>query len=176
MRTARPFNGNSLPLMSFTAPATVDAIRPGDTAVVFMRGAGGDAVNTNRCAGCTLRNITVYSSAGGGGAVGMIGSTSSLMERVYVMPKPGTDRLVSATSAIFFVVRGLGSQIRLSRAIRTMDDGFWFYGRVVGGVQSQPTASSSLPRSSCRRARPPRSRRKSLTSSTARFLQQWSAL
>jgi hypothetical protein len=144
MRTARPFNGNSLPLMSFTAPATVDAIRPGDTAVVFMRGAGGDAVNTNRCAGCTLRNITVYSSAGGGGAVGMIGSTSSLMERVYVMPKPGTDRLVSATSAIFFVVRGLGSQIRLSRAIRTMDDGFWFYGRVVGGVQSQPSSTSLL--------------------------------
>ena len=99
-------------------------------------------MNTNHCTGCTLRNITVYSSAGGGGAVGMIASTSSLLERVYLMPKPGTDRLISATSAVFVGVRGLGSQIRLSRAIRTTDDGFWFYGRVVGSVQSQPSSAS----------------------------------
>ena len=58
------------------------------------------------------------------------------------MPKPGTDRLISATSAIFVGVRGLGSQIRLSRGIRTTDDAFWFYGRVVGSVQSQPSSTS----------------------------------
>ena len=34
MLTARPFSGDRLPLMSLTAPATVDAIRPGDIAVV----------------------------------------------------------------------------------------------------------------------------------------------
>ena len=36
----------------------------------------------------------------------MIAATSSLMERVYLMPKPGTDRLISAISAIFVGVRG----------------------------------------------------------------------
>ena len=142
MLTARPFIGDRLSLMSFTAPATVDAIRPGDIAVVRLRAFGGDPVNANHCTGCTLRNITVYSTAAGGGAVGMISSTSSVLERVYLMPKPGTDRLISATSAIFVGVGGLGSQIRLSRAIRTTDDGFWFYGRVVGSVQSQPSSTS----------------------------------
>ena len=106
MLTARPFIGDRLSLMSFTAPATVDAIRPGDIAVVRLRAFGGDPVNTNHCTGCTLRNITVYSSAAAGGAVGMISSRSSVLERVYLMPKPGTDRLISATSAIFVGVRG----------------------------------------------------------------------
>ena len=72
----------------------------------------------------------------------MISTTSSVLERVYLMPKPGTDRLISATSAIFVGVGGLGSQIRLSRGIRTTDDAFWFYGRVVGSVQSQPSSAS----------------------------------
>ena len=38
MLTTRPFIGDRLPLMSFTAPATVDAIRPGDIAVVALAG------------------------------------------------------------------------------------------------------------------------------------------
>jgi hypothetical protein len=142
MLTARPFSGDRLSLMSFTAPATVDAIRPGDTAVVRLRAFGSDAVNTNHCTGCTLRNITVYTTASGGAAVGMIASRSNVLERVYVMPKPGTDRLISTTSAIFVGVAGLGSRIRLSRGIRTTDDAFWFYGRVVGTVQSQPGNTS----------------------------------
>jgi hypothetical protein len=78
----------------------------------------------------------------------MILSRSSLLERVYAMPKPGTDRLISATSAAFVGVRGLGSQIRLSRAIRTIDDGFWFFGRVVGKVESQPNSTSLVVSSS----------------------------
>lgn len=142
MLTARPFSGDRLTLMSFTAPATVDAVRPGDIAVVAMRAFGGDAVNMNRCTGCTVRNVTVYSTAAGGAAVGMFGSRSNLVERVYLMPKPSTDRLISATSAVFVAFRGLGTRIHLSRAIRTTDDGFWFYGRVIGSVQSQPSSTS----------------------------------
>ena len=146
MLTTRPFIGDRLSLMSFTAPATVDAIRPGDIAVVRLRAFGSDPVNANHCTGCTLRNITVYSTASGGAAVGMISSRSSVLERVYLMPKPGTDRLISATSAIYVGVGGLGTQIRLSRGIRTTDDAFWFYGRVVGSVQSQPIAPASSSR------------------------------
>jgi hypothetical protein len=96
MLTARPFSGDRLPLMSVTAPATVDAIRPGDIAVVRLRAFGSDPVNANHCTGCTLRNITVYSTASGGAAVGMISSRSSVLERVYLMPKPGTDRAADA--------------------------------------------------------------------------------
>ena len=66
MLTARPFSGDRLPLMGHTAPLIVDTIRPGDIAVVALRAFGADAVNTNHCTGCTLRNITVYSTATAG--------------------------------------------------------------------------------------------------------------
>jgi len=142
MLTQIPFSGDHFTVSSFTAPEAVGAVRPGDVVVIVMRGGGGDAVNANHCTGCTLRNITVYSAATGGAAVGMPGSTSNLMERIYVVPKLGTDRLISTTSAIFVGTAGPGNQIRLSRGIRTTDDAFWFFGRIVGSVQSQPTAAS----------------------------------
>jgi hypothetical protein len=56
---------------------------------------------------------------------------------VYVMPKPGTDRLVSAIGGINFQASGPNNVIRLSRAIRTQDDGFGLYNWITGIVQSQ---------------------------------------
>ena len=48
--------------MSFTAPATVSAVRPGDIVVLAMQEFE-HPVNTNRSNGFTFRNIAVYSSA-----------------------------------------------------------------------------------------------------------------
>lgn len=63
------------------------------------------------------------------------------MERVYAIPKPGTDRLVSSSAGIFmYDVSGPNNQMRLSRAIRTLDDGLAIVGRFVGTVQSQTSA------------------------------------
>src|SRR6185503_10021324 len=59
------------------------------------------------------------------------------MERVYTIPKPGTDRLVSAIGTAAFTVSGPNDRIRLSRAIRTMDDPFAFFVPSAGTVQSQ---------------------------------------
>src|SRR5262249_48058922 len=60
MSTQLPFTGDHLPVTGTTSPPTLSAIRPGDVVVVSMRDSS-DAVNTNHCLGCTLRNITVYS-------------------------------------------------------------------------------------------------------------------
>ena len=137
MLSQLPLTGNTFPLTSFTAPATVSAIRPGDVVVLSMRG-GSDAINLNHCNDCTVRNVTVYACGCGGAAVGAISAQGNLMERVYTIPKPGTDRLVSTLSAVAIGIGGPNNRIRLSRAIRTMDDGLWFYGRVAGTAQSQP--------------------------------------
>jgi len=136
MLTQLPFTGERFPVMDATAPTTLAAVRPGDVAVITMR-AGGDAVGINHCTGCTIRNITAYTSGGGGSGVGVISGQSNTIERVYVVPKPGTDRLVSTTSGVMVGPSGPNNQIRLSRSIRTMDDGFWFFGRSIGTVQSQ---------------------------------------
>jgi hypothetical protein len=134
--TQRPFSGDHFAVVN-TAPATLQAVRVGDVAVLLMRG-GADAINTNHCTGCTLRNITVFSCGCGGSAVQASPAESVVMERIYAIPKPGTDRLVSAISAAVIGLAGPNNQIRLSRGIRTTDDAFWFYGRVVGTVQNQP--------------------------------------
>ena len=70
---------------------------------------------------------------------------SIVMERIYAIPKPGTDRLVSgSTTAASVSFVGPNNQVRLSRAIRTMDDGFAFGGPSVGTVQSQTGAQSLI--------------------------------
>jgi hypothetical protein len=141
MLTQLPITGNRFPVMGFTAPSTISAVRPGDIVVLAMRtGSGGIAVS--HCSMCTLRNITVYSCSCGGAGVAAIAGKSITMERVYAIPKPGTDRLVSVTSAAFIGVAGPNNQIRLSRGIRTMDDAFWFFGRSIGTVHAQLTARS----------------------------------
>lgn len=89
---------------------------------------------TYRCRGCTLRNITVYSGASA--AVDGMHSDSTVWERIYSIPKPGTDRLIS-TFGIGFLAAGPNNQIRLSRAIRTLDGGITPYVWATGQVVSQ---------------------------------------
>src|SRR5215471_4475109 len=132
MATQLPFPGNDLSMKSETASTTLAAVRPGDVAVVAFAGSS-NAVTGNHCNGCTFRNITVYASD-----CGAVGTTDgTVMERVYSIPKPGTDRLVSTYGIFLMPFTGPNNQIRLSRAIRTMDDGFTVGGEFVGTVQAQ---------------------------------------
>jgi uncharacterized protein (TIGR03437 family) len=116
-----------------TPSAIAALIRPGDIAFLCMRGHGPSVVVVN-CTGCTARNIAIYSGA----AVGFEGgfARSSLFERIYIIPKPGTDRLASNFTGIQ-MSGGLGNQIRLNRLIRTMDNGIEYSARFVGTVKSQ---------------------------------------
>jgi hypothetical protein len=134
--TKLPFNGTSVSLVNPSVPRTLSAVRPGDVVAISLRG-NSDAVVAGQCTGCTLRNITVYSCGCGGGAVQVNSGQSTVLERIYSIPKPGTDRLISTTNAAVIGFSGPNNQIRLSRGIRNTDDAFWLFGRVVGTVQTQ---------------------------------------
>jgi hypothetical protein len=139
MKAQRPFTGNSFTIVDENVPwSTSDVlarIQPGDTAVLTARGAGPPIVADN-CDGLTLRNIKIFSSGIGGLSVS--NSRRTLIERVYVMPKPGTDRLISTNADGITVSQpGDGTTIRLCRAIRTLDDGFSPHSLVYGTVQSR---------------------------------------
>ena len=141
MAAQSPMSGNLITLIPYDTIPTAQSmvmIRPGDVAVVAMR-TNLSTVITDRCISCTLRNVTVYS--GTNAAVQTNFSSSSTIERVYMIPKPGTDRLVSAFG-INSIHPGPNSSIRLSRAIRSMDDGFGLFGHVTGLVQSQPSSKT----------------------------------
>jgi uncharacterized protein (TIGR03437 family) len=136
MATQVPIAGNRFTITPYDinpTPQNMSMVRPGDIAVVAMRNNYATIV-ADRCNSCTLRNITIYS--GTNAAVDSYFSPSSTFERVYMIPKPGTDRLVSAFG-INQETPGPNTHIRLNRAIRSMDDGFGLFNWVTGTVQSQ---------------------------------------
>ena len=141
MEVRRPLGGGQLVIANNGVPweafGALQRIRVGDVAVLAAR-ASGEPLMLSLCTGCTVRNGRIYSSGING--VRLIGCRGTLVERVYVMPKPGTDRLVSANADGVAVAQpGPDNVVRLSRAIRTMDDGFSPNSLVFGtvtGVQS----------------------------------------
>ncbi len=124
-----------------TSAATLTQIRPGDTAVLSARD-NLEAIFSSNCVACTLRNIRVYSSPGVG--VFMSSPQSMVIDHVYAMPKPGTNRLVSTNAdGLSFGQPGSNNTMRLSRSIRTQDDGFSPHSLIFGTVLSQ-TGTATL--------------------------------
>jgi hypothetical protein len=142
MGAQTPFTGDHVtiaPLYGFDpTPENMAKIRPGDIAVVAVRQFGEPLVSY-RCRACTFRNISIYSAASA--AIESTHTESTVWERVYSIPKPGTDRLISSFG-FGFQANGPDNQIRLSRAIRTLDGGFAAYTWATGDVESQPTPQS----------------------------------
>ena len=116
------------------ASSLFSQIRPGDVAFLGIR-ASGVTVSTLYCTGCTYRNITIYSTTAQ--AFEAAFSQSSLFERIYSIPKPGTDRLASNYLGLLLTGMGPGNQVRLNRMIRTMDDSLEYDSLFFGVVQSQ---------------------------------------
>ncbi len=119
--------------MTILPGSTITGIRPGDIVVLHAR-VGGEGILAQGLTNSTLRNIKVYAGHAG---VRFINSSSSLLERIEVMPRPGTDRLIS-TVADGIQPQGLGlnNTIRLCRVIRTGDDGISPTIYVLGAVQT----------------------------------------
>ena len=143
MPVQQPFNDDHLVIgpSNFVTSSILSSIRPGDIAVLRVR-VGLNAIVAD-CTSCTFRNIRVYSGMEGIDLMGP--SSSSVLERVYVMPKPGTDRLISTLADGITVTQpGPNNTVRLSRSIRTLDDGFSPHVWVWGSVQSVPSASTAV--------------------------------
>jgi hypothetical protein len=143
-----PFSGNRVTIVPGNGfdptPANMAMIRTGDIAVVAVRQFN-EAVAAYRCSGCTFRNITVYSA---GAAIDLTHSNNTVWERVYSIPKPGTDRLISSFG-FGFQANGPNNQVRLSRAIRTLDGGFALYTWATGTVESQQSPTTLTVSGSC---------------------------
>jgi hypothetical protein len=118
----------------FATNAVIAQIRPGDIAVLGMK-LGSGPVNAIFCTGCTFRNITAYSGTDWGFNLSYL--SSSVLERLYSIPRPGTDRLVSNYDGFFLANEQGQNQVRFNRAIRTMDNGFEYGTYVIGTVMSQ---------------------------------------
>lgn len=71
-------------------------IKPGVLAVLRHQVYGGTAVAMNRCKDARVENLTVYSVPGMGVVAGVTENVT--LDRVRVMLRPGTGRLVSATA------------------------------------------------------------------------------
>ncbi len=139
MPAQSPYSDNAVTLTAATATSAIAAIRPGDVAVLEAR-TGGNAVLATNLSGLTLRNIKIYS---GGSGVRLVRCSSSLLERVAVMPRPGTDRLMSTVAdGIQPQQLGTDNTIRLCRTIRTGDDGISPVTFAFGSVQSISGARS----------------------------------
>lgn len=142
MEVRRPLGGGQLTIANNGGPwesfSALQRIRTGDLAVLTAR-ASGEPLLLSGCDGCIVRNGRIYAS--GINAVRIVNSRNTLVERVYVMPKPGTNRLVSANAdGIAIAEPGPNNVVRLSRAIRTLDDGFSPNSLVFGTVAGQSSS------------------------------------
>jgi hypothetical protein len=143
LTTARPFSGDTFtitdaPTVPWATEQVLSRIQPEDVAVLAVRGNGELPLTVDRCDGLTLRRIRIYASGIVG--VNVQNSARTLIERVYVMPKPGTDRLFSsAADGITLSQPGDGNTVRLSRVIRAADDGMSPHSLAYGTVKERPS-------------------------------------
>jgi uncharacterized protein (TIGR03437 family) len=148
MATAPPFTSMQIQVtndnLAWTSSAFLARIRPGDTLVLTARG-GGDPVQANGCDGCTLRNIKIYSASSWGFQV--LNSRNTVVDHVYAIPKPETDRLISTNAdGITLSQPGPNNTYRLNRAIRTLDDGLSPHSLLLGVVTGQAPQQVQLKR------------------------------
>ena len=118
----------------YATSAVLAQIRLGDIAFLGIR-YGTGPLTVGSCTNCTFRNITAYSGTLWGIEVAF--AQSSFFERIYSMPRPGTDRLASNYLGLEMYSTGPGNQVRLNRMIRTMDTGIEYPAAVLGTVKRQ---------------------------------------
>jgi uncharacterized protein (TIGR03437 family) len=138
-----PIGGNQIQVVpghadtQYLTPAVIQQIRPGDIAVVYV--AAATSLLVLNCTSCTLQNIRSYA-----GTV-IFNAESSLIERVYVMPRPGTDRLISSGGdGIDLRNSGVSNTMRFCRSIRTLDDGIAVWEWPFGQIQSVTGARTAV--------------------------------
>ena len=121
-------------------PATLARYLPGDTLVVFGRGAQGTAIRADGGREVAFEDVDVYAS--NSIAVLFVRVGAARLERVRVLPRPGTRRLISSNAdGLNLTNVQAGSAIRDSVVQRTLDDGIAVNSMFLGVVQEAPAAS-----------------------------------
>lgn len=118
METTGPFNDVSLTVTS-TGPGTESAdiatIQPGDT-MVFTYRAGIGTIGLSFDTGGTVQNVSVYAS-------GYLGAQSYLssaitFDHVQVIPRPGTDRLISSNADGIHLAQAQANNVVTNNTVR----------------------------------------------------------
>lgn len=98
MQAAAPTNDSSIQITGmdpWAQAANLATIQPGDT-LVFNRRAGSGTIFANACTGFTVQNVSVYASGFIG--VSTIFGSAITIDHVQIVPRPGTDRLISTNA------------------------------------------------------------------------------
>jgi uncharacterized protein (TIGR03437 family) len=146
--TPPPFSDTSIQLMGTEPWATVADIaniQPGDTLVLEWR-AGVATIFAQPNTNLTLQNISVYSSGYLGFGIG--NSSSTTVDHVQVIPRPGTDRLISSNAdGIHLSHAGANNMVTNNTVRRGCDDGIAIDGQwaaIVNGPATGDTVEVTL--------------------------------
>ena len=140
-----PVKGSTIAFTSEDAWATSSAIsniQPGDVFVYTDRG-GPHTVHFDSPVNCTIRNVAIY--AGGGMGLSFPEGVNTTVDRVEVIPRPGTTRLVSTNAdGIHGTSAGVNNTITNSIVRRTCDDALAYDDTWVATLSAQPTGASVM--------------------------------
>jgi hypothetical protein len=125
----------------WTQPSVLSTYQPGDVIVVTLR--DGDApIYVEAGNAVVLEGIDIYASGTLG--VHLDSAQNSIVSHVRVMPRPGTDRLISSNAdGIHLSYIQSGNRVRSCYVNRTMDDGIALNSPFLAFV-SQATGSRTL--------------------------------
>lgn len=134
-----PFQDGQLQVSTETSPWTQPAVlatyKPGDVVVVTAR-AGPPAVFVESGVDVRVANIEVYAS--GSLALQVDASDRALIERIHVMPRPGTDRLISSNAdGVHVSFVQADTRVRSCYISRSMDDGIALNSPFLANVVQQ---------------------------------------
>lgn len=143
MAFAGPLNDSSLTVTD-TAPwsesAQIANIHVGDTLVIERR-SGIATIFTGQSSGLTIQNVSVYAS----GFIGVFvtDASSSTVDHVQIMPRPGTTRLIATNAdGIHFGSSGANNVVSNNTVRRGCDDAIAIDGEwsaIVQAPNSGPT-------------------------------------
>jgi hypothetical protein len=137
---AKPTGGAALKVVSdgapWAEPAVLSTLQPGDTIVVTARG-GAPPLNVVRGDSVVFSNISIYASANW--AVSMSEVSNSTLDRVNVLPRPGSGHLIGSNAdGLHFAFSRQNNHVRNSYITRTLDDGIAIDSQAIATVLSQP--------------------------------------
>jgi len=137
MAVAGPLNDSSITITD-TAPwsqsAQIATIQPGDTLVIERR-SGIATIFSSQSSGLTIQNVSIYAS----GFIGVLiyGASSSTVDHVQVIPRPGTTRLIATNAdGIHFGTSGANNVVSNNTIRRGCDDAIAIDGEWSAIVQA----------------------------------------
>jgi uncharacterized protein (TIGR03437 family) len=128
----------------WTTATQLNTIQPGDTLVLEWR-AGIGAIFASNSTGLTVQNVSVYAS----GFIGVfLGGSATTVDHVQVIPRPGTDRLISSNADGIHLGRAGENNVVTNNTVkRTCDDAIAMDGQwaaIVAAPSSTATVRVTL--------------------------------